>query len=69
MAEDQAMDRVHRIGQAQEVRIIRYLVKGTIEMVSVVSIDPLRHLADTLVSMSPTYNSRSDSFCEVIRST
>jgi SWI/SNF-related matrix-associated actin-dependent regulator of chromatin subfamily A3 len=34
MAEEQALDRVHRLGQTQEVIAIRYVVKDSIEEVS-----------------------------------
>lgn len=34
MAEAQAVDRVHRIGQKKDVEIIRYCVKDSIEEVS-----------------------------------
>ncbi len=34
MAEDQAVDRVHRIGQKCDVEIVRYIVKDSIELVS-----------------------------------
>jgi SNF2 family DNA or RNA helicase len=34
MAEDQAVDRVHRIGQKDDVEIVRYIVKDSIELVS-----------------------------------
>ena len=34
MAEAQAVDRVHRIGQTRDVRITRYCVKGSIEEAS-----------------------------------
>lgn len=34
MAEAQAVDRVHRIGQTREVQVIRYCVKDSIEEVS-----------------------------------
>jgi hypothetical protein len=34
MAEAQAVDRVHRIGQARDVRITRYCVKGSVEEAS-----------------------------------
>ena len=34
MLEDQALDRVYRIGQTKEVTTIRYIVKGTVEEVS-----------------------------------
>ena len=33
MVEDQALDRVHRIGQTKEVTTIRYIVRNTIEEV------------------------------------
>lgn len=33
MLEDQALDRVYRIGQTKEVTTIRYIVKGTLEEV------------------------------------
>ena len=33
MAEAQAVDRVHRIGQAREVMVTRYIVNNTIETV------------------------------------
>ena len=33
MAEAQAVDRVHRIGQAQEVLVTRYIAKNSIEEV------------------------------------
>lgn len=29
--EEQAIDRVHRIGQRRPVRVVRYLCKGTVE--------------------------------------
>ena len=34
MAEEQALDRVHRLGQTREVIAIRYIVKDSIEEVS-----------------------------------
>lgn len=34
MLEDQALDRVYRIGQTKKVTTIRYVVKGTVEEVS-----------------------------------
>lgn len=33
MVEDQALDRVHRIGQTKEVTTVRYIVKNTLEEV------------------------------------
>ena len=33
MVEDQALDRVHRIGQAKEVTTVRYIVNNTLEEV------------------------------------
>lgn len=33
MAEEQALDRVHRIGQTRPVTAIRYIVKGNVEEV------------------------------------
>lgn len=33
MVEDQALDRVHRIGQTKEVTTVRYIVKNTLEKV------------------------------------
>lgn len=39
MAEAQAVDRVHRIGQTREVEIIRYCVKDSIEEVSRPTVD------------------------------
>lgn len=35
MAEEQALDRVHRMGQEVEVHAIRYIVKDSIEEVQV----------------------------------
>ena len=34
MAEEQALDRVHRLGQTREVIAIRYIVRDSIEEVS-----------------------------------
>ena len=34
MVEDQALDRVHRIGQTKEVTTVRYIVRNTLEEVS-----------------------------------
>lgn len=34
MAEAQAVDRVHRIGQTREVEVVRYCVRNSIEEVS-----------------------------------
>jgi SWI/SNF-related matrix-associated actin-dependent regulator of chromatin subfamily A3 len=34
MAEEQALDRVHRLGQTREVQAIRYIVRDSIEEVS-----------------------------------
>jgi hypothetical protein len=39
MAEAQAVDRVHRIGQTREVEVIRYCVKDSIEEVSRPTVD------------------------------
>lgn len=44
MIEEQALDRVHRIGQQNDVQIFRYLVKDSIESVcnqapSLISVD------------------------------
>ena len=33
MIEDQALDRVYRIGQKKKVKTVRYIVKGTLEEV------------------------------------
>ena len=33
MVEDQALDRVHRIGQEKEVTTVRYIVNNTLEEV------------------------------------
>ena len=33
MVEDQALDRVHRIGQTKEVTTVRYIVRNTLEEV------------------------------------
>ncbi len=33
MAEEQALDRIHRIGQTRPVTAIRYIVKGSVEEV------------------------------------
>jgi len=33
MLEDQALDRVYRIGQTKEVTTVRYIVQGTLETV------------------------------------
>lgn len=33
MVEDQALDRVHRIGQTKEVTTVRYIVRNTLEQV------------------------------------
>ena len=33
MVEDQALDRVYRIGQTKPVTTVRYIVKGTLEEV------------------------------------
>lgn len=33
MAEAQAVDRVHRIGQQQDVEVVRYIVNNSIELV------------------------------------
>ena len=33
MVEDQALDRVHRIGQTKEVTTVRYIVSNTLEEV------------------------------------
>ncbi len=30
-AEEQAMDRVHRLGQTRPVRVVRYVAQGTVE--------------------------------------
>lgn len=34
MVEAQAIDRVHRIGQSRDVEVVRYIVDGSIELVS-----------------------------------
>lgn len=36
MAEAQAVDRVHRIGQTRDVKITRYIIKDSVEEVSCV---------------------------------
>jgi SWI/SNF-related matrix-associated actin-dependent regulator of chromatin subfamily A3 len=33
MSEDQALDRIHRIGQTKEVTTVRYIMKGSFEEV------------------------------------
>ena len=33
MIEDQALDRVHRIGQTKEVTTVRYMMENTLEKV------------------------------------
>ena len=35
MVEDQALDRVHRIGQTKEVTTVRYIVRNTLEEVRI----------------------------------
>ena len=35
MIEDQALDRVHRIGQRKEVTTVRYIVENSLEEVSI----------------------------------
>ncbi|KAK9796578.1 putative RING-type domain-containing protein [Seiridium cardinale] len=48
MAEAQAIDRIHRIGQEQDVEVIRYIVSGSIEKyVQWVQKDKLRIIKDT----------------------
>ena len=41
MLEDQALDRVYRIGQTKEVTTTRYIVKGTLEEVGVIGISTI----------------------------
>ena len=31
MVEDQALDRIHRVGQTKEMTTVRYIVEGTLE--------------------------------------
>ena len=38
--EDQAMDRVHRIGQRKEVTTVRYIVANTLEEVGCLHLHP-----------------------------
>ncbi|KAM0817856.1 putative RING-type domain-containing protein [Seiridium cardinale] len=48
MAEAQAIDRIHRIGQEQDVEVIRYIVNASIEKyVQWVQKDKLRIIKDT----------------------
>ena len=53
MLEDQALDRVYRIGQTKEVTTVRYVVKGTLEEVRTQSQSRLATLgADIFVEHS-----------------
>ena len=54
MAEAQAVDRVHRIGQTREVEVIRYCVKDSIEEVSRPTVDLTVLDETTLDSNNPT---------------
>jgi hypothetical protein len=46
MAEEQALDRVYRLGQTREVIAIRYIVKNSIEEVSH---SDTRHARETVI--------------------
>ncbi|KAH7150358.1 SNF2 family N-terminal domain-containing protein [Dactylonectria estremocensis] len=49
MAEAQAVDRVHRIGQQQDVEVVRYIVNGSIESyVQWVQMDKIRLITESL---------------------
>ena len=45
MAEEQALDRVHRMGQRQEVVATRYIVRDSIEEVNKASLIPSMSLS------------------------
>lgn len=53
-AEDQATDRVHRIGQQRTVYVYRTLVSGTLEEKIAAILESKRHLADQVVGASMT---------------
>ena len=52
MAEEQALDRVHRMGQTRPVTITRYLVKDSIEEVKNIGLAAgSRNIVDVFPSM------------------
>ncbi len=53
MAEAQAVDRVHRIGQTREVNITRYCVKGSIEEVGLPSATDLASISSLVYPLTP----------------
>jgi SNF2 family DNA or RNA helicase len=52
--EDQATDRVHRIGQEKTVYVYRTLVSGTLEEKIAQMLDQKRNLADEVIGASIT---------------
>jgi SNF2 family DNA or RNA helicase len=54
--EEQAIDRVHRLGQRKRVRVVRFIAEGTIEE----SVIKLQEQKQQMVSMMMTARSRRD---------
>jgi hypothetical protein len=52
MAEEQALDRVHRLGQTREVIVIRYIVRDSIEEVSYRTIPEIPEKSSNRFSIS-----------------
>jgi hypothetical protein len=62
MAEAQAVDRVHRIGQSREVLTTRYITRDSIETVSRLEPRPLSKVTFGTQNMWLTRNSMSSGF-------
>lgn len=48
MVESQAVDRVHRIGQKQDIEVVRYVVQDSIELVSHCTMVNARYLPQVI---------------------
>lgn len=59
MAETQAIDRVHRIGQHRDVAIHRYVVRNSIESVRCVAVVAVWFQADTHYSTCGLFKRKS----------